>query len=95
MAGPRHPRHCEEAFKRRIVRLCENGKPAREVKDEYDISRSTLQRWVQGIRDSGSTKAAGNRAPERNEPVELRRRNGQSEMEVGVSEQAAPVFARK
>ena len=95
MAGPRHPRHCEEAFKRRIVRLCENGRPAREVKDEYDISRSTLQRWVQGIRDSGSTKAAGNRAPERNEPVGLRRRNGRSEMEVGVSEQAAPVFARK
>ena len=95
MAGPKHPRHCEESFKRRIVRLYENGRPAREVKDEYDISRSTLQRWVQGIRDSGSTKAAGNRAPEQNEPVELRKRNRQSEMEVGVSEQVAPVFARK
>ena len=44
MAGPRHPRHCEESFKRRIVRLYENGKPAREVKDECDISRSTLHR---------------------------------------------------
>ena len=95
MAGPRHPRHCEEAFKRWIVRLCENGRPAREIRDECDISRSTLHRWVQGIRDSGSAKAAGNRAPERNEPVELRKRNGQSEMEVDVSEQAAPVFARK
>ena len=95
MAGPRHPRHCEEAFKRRIVRLYENGKPAREIRDEYDISHSTPQRWVQGIRDSGSTKAADNRTPERNEPVELRRRNRQSEMEVDVSEQAAPVFARK
>ena len=95
MAGPRHPRHYEEAFKRRIVRLYENGKPAREIRDECDISHSTLHRWVQGIRDSGSAKAAGNRAPERNEPVELRKRNGQSEMEVGVSEQAAPVFARK
>ena len=95
MAGPRHPRHCEESFKRRIVRLYENGRPAREIKDEYDISRSTLQRWVQGIRDSGSAKAAGNRTPERNELVELRRRDRQSEMEVDVSEQAAPVFARK
>ena len=95
MAGPRHPRHYEESFKRRIVRLYENGKPAREIRDEYDISHSTLHRWVQGIRDSGSAKAAGNRAPERNEPVGLRRRNGRLEMEVGVSEQAAPVFARK
>ena len=95
MAGPRHPRHCEEAFKRRIVRLYENGKPAREIRDECDISRSTLHRWVQGIRDSGSAKAAGNRTPEQNELVELRRRDRQSEMEVDVSEQAAPVFARK
>jgi len=70
-------------------------RPAREIRDECDISRSTLRRWVQGIRDSGSTKAADNRTPERNEPVELRKRNGQLEMEVDVSEQAAPVFARK
>ena len=39
--------------------------------------------------------AADNRTPERNEPVELRKRNGQLEMEVDVSEQAAPVFARR
>ena len=95
MADPKHPRHYDEAFKRQIVQFYENGKPAREIKDEYDISHSTLHRWVQGIRDSGSAKAAGNRTPERNEPVELRKRNGQSEMEVDVSEQAAPVFARR
>ena len=95
MAGPRHPRHCEESFKRRIVQLYENGKPAREIRDEYGISHSTPQRWVRGIRDSGSTKAADNRTPERNEPVGPGRRNRRLEMEVGVSEQAAPVFARK
>ena len=95
MAGPRHPRHYEESFKRQIVQLYENGKPSREIRAEYDISHSTLRRWVQGIRDSGSTKAADNRTPGRNEPVELRKRNRQLEMEVDVSERAAPVFARK
>ena len=95
MADPKRPRHYDEAFKRQIVRLYENGKPAREIKDEYDISHSTLRRWVQGLRDSGSTRATDNRAPERNEPVELRKRNRQLEMEVDVSERAAPVFARK
>ena len=95
MAGPKHPRHYEESFKRQIVQLYESGEPSREIRAEYDIAHSTLHRWVQGIRDSGSTKAADNRTPERNEPVELRKRNGQSEMEVDVSEQAAPVFARK
>ena len=48
MAGPRHPRHYEESFKRQIVQL-----------------------------------------------YELRKRNRQLEMEVDVSEQAAPVFARR
>ena len=95
MAGPKHPRHYEESFKRQIVRLYENGKPAREIKDEYDISHSTLRRWVRGIRDSGSTRAADNRTPGRNEPVGPGRRNRQLEMEADVSEQAAPVFARK
>ena len=38
----------EESSKRQIVQLYENGKPAREIKAEYDISHSTLHRWVQG-----------------------------------------------
>ena len=95
MADPKHPRHYDEAFKRQIVQSCESGKPSREIRAEYDIAHSTLHRWVQGIRNSGSTRAADNRTPERNELIELRRRNRQSEMEVDVSEQAAPVFARK
>ena len=45
MADPKHPRHYEESFKRQIVQLYENGKPAREIKAEYDISHSTLHRW--------------------------------------------------
>ena len=95
MAGPNRPRHYEEEFKRQIVQLYENGKPSSQISAEYGIPRSTLQRWVQGIRNSGSTKAADNRTPEENELIELRKRNRQLEMEVDVSEQAAPVFARK
>ena len=95
MADPKHPRHYDEAFKRQIVQSCESGKPSREIRAEYDIARSTPRRWVQGIRDSGSTRAADNRPPGRNEPVEPGRRNRRLEMEVDVSEQAAPVFARR
>ena len=95
MAGPKHPRHYEESFKRQIVQLYESGEPSREIRAEYDIAHSTLHRWVQGIRDSGSTRATDNRTPGRNEPVGPGRRNRQLEMEVDVSEQAAPVFARR
>ena len=58
MADPGRPRHYEEEFKRRIVQLYENGKPAREIRTECDISRSTCtggcggpqQRFDQGGR---------------------------------------------
>ena len=95
MADPKHPRKFSEEFKRQIVQLYDNGKSPAEIKAEYDISHSTLHRWVQGIRNSGSTKAADNRTPEQNELIELRKRNRQLEMEVDVSEQAALIFARK
>ena len=29
MAGPKHPRHYDEAFKRQIVQSCESGKQSR------------------------------------------------------------------
>ena len=64
MAGPKHPRHHDGAFKRQIVQSCEIGA-------EYDIARSTPRRWVQDIRDR------------------------RLEVEADVSEQAAPVFARR
>ena len=95
MADPKHPRHHDEAFKRQIVQSCESGKPSREIRAGYDIARSTPRRRVRGIRDSGSTRAADNRTPGRNEPVEPGRRDLRLEMEVDVSEQAAPVFARR
>ncbi|GDZ62842.1 hypothetical protein MCC01998_13100 [Bifidobacteriaceae bacterium MCC01998] len=38
MAGPKHPRHYDGAFKRQIVQSCESGKPSREIGAEYDIA---------------------------------------------------------
>ena len=75
--------------------MYENGKPSREIRAEYDIARSTPRRWVQGIRNSGSTRAADNRTPEQNELIELRRRDRRLEMEVDVLKQAALIFARR
>jgi len=49
------PRHYDEAFKRQIAQLCENGKPSREIRAEYDIARSTPRcRYShEGRRDTG------------------------------------------
>ena len=42
MADPKHPRKFSEEFKRQIVQLYDNGKPACEIKAEYDIWDSAL-----------------------------------------------------
>ena len=90
MAGPKHPRHYEESFKRQIVQLYENGKPSREIRAEYDIARSTPRRWVQGIRDSGSTRATDNRTPGRKG-----KHAAMSPMGLRVSSAIAPAVRRR
>ena len=55
-ADQNHPRHYEEESKRQTVQSYENGKQSSRIREEYGIPRSTLQRWVQGIRNSGSTR---------------------------------------
>lgn len=79
-------------------RSCSRARAAshpREIRAGHDIARSTPRRRVRGIRDSGSARAADQPHAGRNEPVEPGRRNRRLEMEVDVSEQAAPVFARR
>ena len=95
MADPKHPRHFTDEFKRRIVELVNAGKPKADVMREYDLSKSTVDRWVESINESGSPHAADNRTPEQNRVIELERENHRLRMEVDVLKQAAPMFARK
>lgn len=77
------------------MQMHESGKPASEIYEEYDLCHSTLYRWVKGIRETGSTRAADNRTDEESELIELRRENRRLWMEVDVLKQATLVFARK
>ena len=92
---PRHPRHFTDEFKRQIVDLHSAGKPRREIMDEYDLGKSTAERWVESINATGSPRAADNRTPEQNRILELERENCRLRMEVSVLKQAAPIYARK
>lgn len=64
MRDPRHPRHFADEFKRQIVDLYNAGKPKREAMDEYDLGKSTVERWIKSINATGSPRAADNRTPE-------------------------------
>ncbi len=95
MRDPRHPRHFTDDFKRQIVDLHSAGKPKREAMDEYDLGKSTVERWIKSINATGSPRAADNRTPEQNRILEPERENRRLRMEVDVLKQAAPVYARK
>lgn len=58
-------------------------------------TRSALHRWVKGIREARSTRAADNRTDEESELIELRRENRRLRMEIDVLKQAALIFAQK
>ncbi len=93
MADPKHPRHFTDEFKRQIVELINAGKPKSDVMREYDLCKSTVDRWVKAINASGPPRAADNRTPEQNRIIELERENKRLRMEVDVLKQAALIFA--
>ena len=65
------------------------------IMDEYDLGKSTVERWIKSINATGSPRAADNRTPEQNRILELERENRRLRMEVDVLKRAALIYARK
>lgn len=87
--------HYAKEFKKQIVKMYNEGKPTREILQEYGMSKSTLHQWVKDYNNTGSFKAKDNRSIEENELIELRKRNKQLEMEVDILKQAALIMAKR
>ncbi len=82
-------------FKKQIVALRQNGKPASEIAKEYGIAKSTVSKWSNDYSNSGSFKTKDNRTDEENELIRLRKENKQLLMENDILKQAALIMARK
>ena len=95
MTERRERREFTEEFKRQIVQLYNSGKPRAEIAREYDLTPSALNRWIERINATGSTKEADNRTPEQQELLRLRKQNQQLLMENDILKQAALIFGRK
>ena len=78
-----------------MVKLYNSGKPKADIVREYDLTASALNRWIQRINETGSTKESDNRSPEENELLKLRKENQQLKMENDILKQAALIFGRK
>lgn len=63
--------------------------------DECDLGKSTMERQVKSINETGSPRAADSRTPEQNRILEPERENRRLRMEVDVLRRATPAYARK
>lgn len=88
----RERRTFTEAFKQQMVQLYQNGKSRKEI--EYDLTPSSLDKWVGQCQNSGSFKEKDNLTDEQKELIELRKRNKQLEMENDMLKQAALILGQ-
>lgn len=84
-----------EEFKQQIVQLYKNGKPRKDIIRDYELTPSSLDKWIKQSKTSGSFKEKDNLSPDQKELQELRKRNKQLEMENDILKQAALILGRK
>ena len=84
-----------EQFKKQIVDLILSGKPQSEIIREYDLTPSSVPRWVNQYSRSGSFKEQDNLSDEQKELIQLRKYNKQLEMENDILKHAALIMGRK
>ena len=94
MSSKRAKRYNDE-FKKQIVGLVNNGKKISETVTEYDIARSTVNKWLKDFNNSGSFKAKDNRTNHEKELIKLRKENQRLKMENDILKQAALIMGRK
>ena len=82
-------------FKEQIVQLYLNGKPRKDIIREYDLTPSSLDKWVNQSQSSGSLKEKDNLTPEEQELNKLRKEIKQLQMENDILKQAALILGRK
>ena len=92
---PRQRRTFTPEFKLQLVKLYENGKSRASIVEEYDITPSSLDRWIKNHKETGSFAAKDNRSEEENELAKLRKENQRLLMENDILKQAALIMGRK
>ncbi len=88
-------RSSTEEFKKQMVDLYNTGKPRAEIAKEYDLSPSSLDRWISRINRTGSSKEKDNRTEAEKELIALRKENAKLRLENEILKKAALIFATK
>lgn len=91
----RERRDFSDEFKEQMVQLYLSGKRKADIVREYDLTPSSLNRWIKQHQQSGSFKEKDNRSDAENELIRLRKENQQLKMENDILKQAALIIGRK
>ena len=88
-------REYTDEFKLQMVKLYLSGKPKAEINREYELTPSSLTRWIKQHQTSGSFRESDNRSEEQKELLSLRKEVQQLKMENDILKQAALIMGRK
>ena len=89
MTTKRNRRSFTDEFKKQMVQLYLNGKSKAEIIREYDLTPSSLTRWMKQQQSTGSFKEKDNRTDNENELIHLQKENKRLEMENDISHRTA------
>lgn len=86
----------KENFKKQIVNIYNQGNHTlRQLGEEYEISISTLNKWINRYNNTGSFDINDNRTQEEKELIKLRKELKQLKMENDILKQAALLIGKK
>ena len=85
-------RYFTDEFKQQMVNLYHSGKPKTDIVKEYDLTHSSLDRWIQ---QAGSFKHKDNLSPEEKKILEQEKEIKQLRMENDILKQATLIMGRK
>lgn len=88
-------RNYTDELKKQVVALKQSGKQTTEIAREYQLAKSTVNKWVNDYSNTGSFKSKDNRTDEENELLRLRKENKQLLMENDILKQVALIMERK
>lgn len=84
-----------DEFKKQIIAIKDSGRSISDISREYGVAKSTISKWKNDYKTSGSFKAKDNRSDIENELLALRKQNKQLLMENDILKQAALIMARR
>jgi len=88
-------REYTDEFKLQMVKLYLSGKQKAEINREYELTPSSLNRWIKQHQASGSFREKDNRSEDQQELLRLQKENQQLKMENDILKQAALIIGRK